>query len=162
MLRGPRRAPAWAVSDTWRMPRLHGNVSITASPERVWDAVLEDLSEMPRWAGYLKSAGVVGDGTPGLGTKIRLQLDVPGDIALVMQPKVWDRPRIASGDWVDGPVSGAWSYQFEGEDGGTELTYDMDIKLSGMLRFASGMIQSRLDSGIGRAMERLREELEKP
>ena len=43
---------------------------------------------------------------------------------------------------------------------GTDVTYDMDVKLGGMLRFASGMIQGRLDSGIKDAMRRLKEELE--
>ncbi len=142
------------------MPALHGTVSIAAPAERVWSAVLEDLTSMPSWARYLKSAAVEGGGTPGPGKKIRLEIDAPGDIPLVMQPSVWDRPRLASGQWVDSPVSGTWSYAFGAAGAGTEVTYDMDIKLGGMLRFASGMIQGRLDSGIKDAMLRLKAQLE--
>jgi uncharacterized membrane protein len=142
------------------MPALHGTVSIAAPVDRVWSAVLENLAGMPSWAQYLKSAAVEGGGPPGLGKKIRLEIDAPGDISLVMQPEVWDRPRLASGQWVDGPVSGTWSYDFATAGAGTDVTYDMEVKLGGMLRFASGMIQGRLDSGIKDAMRRLKEELE--
>lgn len=142
------------------MPALHGTVSIAAPADRVWSAVLEDLAGMPSWARYLKSAAVEGGGTPGVGKKIRLEVDAPGDISLVMQPSVWDRPRRASGQWVDGPVSGTWSYEFVSSGTATDVTYDMDVKLGGMLRFASGMVQGRLDSGIKDAMQRLKEELE--
>ncbi|MGH7912843.1 MAG: SRPBCC family protein [Candidatus Dormibacteraceae bacterium] len=142
------------------MPRLQGTVSIAAPAERVWDAVLEDLAGMPRWAGYMRSASVVGGGRPGLGTKVRYELNVPGDIALVMLPRVWDRPHLGSGDWVEGPITGTWSYQLAEAANATDLTYEMEIRLGGMLRFASGMIQGRLDSGISDAMRRLQEELE--
>ncbi len=144
------------------MPSLHGNVSISAPAERVWHAVLEDLAGMPSWARYLKSAATVGGAAPGAGTKIRLAIDAPGDMSLVMLPDVWDRPRRAAGRFVDGPVSGTWSYDFVTAGSATELTYDMDVKLGGVLRFASGMIQGRLDSGIQDAMRRLKEELEHP
>lgn len=142
------------------MPALHGAVSIAAPPDRVWDAVLEDMAGMPGWARYLKSATVEGGGAPGVGKKIRLVVDAPGDIALVMQPRVWDRPRLASGDWVDGPVSGTWSYDFAATDPGTQLTYDLEVRFGGMLRFAAGMIQGRLEGGIQDAMQRLKDQLE--
>ncbi|MBO0745051.1 MAG: SRPBCC family protein [Candidatus Dormibacteraeota bacterium] len=144
------------------MPSLHGKVSIAAPAERVWRAVLEDLPGMPGWARYLKSARSEDGGAPGVGKKIRLVIDAPGDISLVMLPEVWDRPRRASGRWVDGPVSGTWSYDFATTDAETDLTYEMDVRLGGMLRFASGMIQGRLDSGIQDAMRRLKEQLERP
>lgn len=144
------------------MPSLHGNLSIAAPAERVWHAVLEDLAGMPSWARYLKSAATEDGAAPGQGTKIRLAVDAPGDISLVMLPEVWERPRRASGRWVDGPVSGTWSYDFASTGTATELTYDMDVKFGGMLRFASGLIQGRLDSGIQDAMRRLKEELEHP
>jgi hypothetical protein len=142
------------------MPALHGTVSIAAPADRVWSAVVEDLAGMPSWAQYLKSASVEGGGAPGLGKKIRLDIDAPGNVALVMQPSVWDRPRRASGDFVDGPITGTWSYDFATAGAGTDLTYEMEVKLGGMLRFAGGMIQGRLDSGIKDAMRRLKEELE--
>lgn len=144
------------------MPSLHGKVSIAAPADRVWHAVLEDLPAMPSWARYLRSASTADGAAPGEGKKIRLAIDAPGDISLVMLPEVWDRPRRASGRWVDGPVSGTWSYDFAGTEAATDLTYEMEVKLGGMLRFVSGMIQGRLDSGIQDAMRRLKEELERP
>lgn len=144
------------------MPSLHGKVSIAAPAERVWVAVLEDLANMPSWARYLKSASMVDGGEPGPGRRVRLAIDAPGNVSLVMLPQAWERPRLASGRWVDGPVSGTWSYELTTSDTGTDLTYDMDVKLSGRLRFASGLIQGRLDSGIQDAMRRLKEELERP
>lgn len=150
------------ATDTCSMPSLSGNVSIAAPAERVWHAVLEDLAGMPSWARYLKSAATEDGAAPGQGKKIRLRIDAPGDISLVMLPEVWDRPRRASGRFVDGPVSGTWSYAFAPAGAGTELTYGMDVKLGGMLRFASGMIQGRLESGLQDAMRRLKEQLEHP
>lgn len=144
------------------MPSLHGKVSIAAPIERVWDAVLEDLAGMPSWARYLKSAATVDGGAPGLGKKTRLAIDAPIDVSLVMLPEVWDRPRRAAGRWVDGPVSGTWSYAFATSGAGTDLTYEMEVRLGGVLRFASGMLQGRLESGIQDAMRRLKEELEHP
>lgn len=143
------------------MPSLHGKVSIAAPAERVWHAVLEDLAGMPSWARYLKSATTVDGRPPDVGKKVRLAIDAPGDIALVMLPDEWDRPRRAAGRWVDGPASGTWSYDFAPVGAGTEVTYAMDVRLGGMLRFASGMIQSRLDAGIEDAMQRLKDRLER-
>lgn len=144
------------------MPSLNGKVSIAAPAERVWHAVLEDLPGMPSWARYLKSATTEDGGAPGARKKIRLAIDAPGDISLVMLPEVWDRPRRASGRWVDGPVSGTWAYDFGPAGAATDLTYEMEVRLGGMLRFASGMIQGRLESGLQDAMRRLKEQLERP
>lgn len=153
---------ARVTADTFSMPSLHGKISIGAPAERVWNAVLEDVGGMPSWAGYVKSATVEGGGSPGPGKKVRLAIDAPGDVSLVMLPEVWERPRQASGRFVDGPVSGTWEYSFATTGAATDLSYEMEVRLGGLLRIASGMIQGRLESGIEDAMRRLKEDLEHP
>ncbi|MFZ0218073.1 MAG: SRPBCC family protein [Candidatus Dormiibacterota bacterium] len=143
------------------MSRLQAKVTIAAPPERVWAAVLEDLDEMPKWAAYLRSVSVVDGGRPGPGHALRYELNLPGDWSLVLRPAVWDRPRHCAGSFADSPVTGSWSYDFAAAGDGTDLSYDMDFKLGGMLRFAGGLLQSRYEQGIRDAMEQLKEYLER-
>jgi hypothetical protein len=143
------------------MSRLQARVAIAAPPERVWAAVLEDIDEMPTWATYLRAVSVVGGGRPGLGHALRYELDLPGDWALVLQPTAWNRPRHCAGIFADSPVTGRWSYDFAPVGDGTDLSYDMDFKLGGMLRFAGGLLQSRYERGIRDAMQQLKDHLER-
>ena len=152
--------PRWVVFDNPCMANLEGKIGIAVPPERVWATVLEDVEAMPRWAGYVRSARVIDGGAPGLGRRVRYELNLPGEWSLVLRPTEWERPRHAAGEFVDGPVSGRWSYGFASTDGGTDLSYTMEFKLGGMLRFAGRMLQSRYEQEVEGAMRRLKEYLE--
>jgi hypothetical protein len=143
------------------MTRISEEVSIAAPPAEVWGAVHEDLAGMPRWAGYLRSAQAVGK-PPGPGARVRLELELPGGMRadLVLEYTVWDRPRRAAGRFADGPLQGSWSYTYRERNGRTDLLYEMDYDMRGLLRLAGGALRDRYAEGIRRGMAALKEYLE--
>lgn len=143
------------------MPQVAAEVSIALAPDVVWHAVHEDLAGAPRWAAYLRSAEGL-DGPPGPGSRVRYNVELAGGIRieLVLQYTTWDRPRLAAGRFVGGPLQGTWSYRYVGRAGGTDLHYEMDYELRGLLRFAGGMLKGQYEDGIRRGMTMLKEHLE--
>lgn len=142
------------------MAHINERVTIAAPAERVWVAVHEDMDAAPHWAGYLKSAELLDGDTPGPGRRVRYNLDLPGNPSLVLLPTEWDRPRRCAGRFAGGPVEGTWSYTYREHDGVTDLAYDMDYRMGGLLRFAGGMLQSRYEDGIRQGMGMLKRYVE--
>lgn len=144
------------------MASIRAEISIAVPPERVWRAVHEDLEETRRWAGYIRRATLLDGDVPGPNRRVRYELDLPGDIQLVLLPQTWDRPKRCAGKFDGGPVEGTWSYTYRPEGEGTHLLYDMDYRMGGLLRFAGGLLQSRYEDGIRQGMVRLKGYLESP
>jgi uncharacterized membrane protein len=146
------------------MARIREEVTIQAPAARVWEAVHEDLANAPSWAGYLRSAEVVGGGKPGPGSRLRYQLDLPGGFqgTLVLEVTTWDRPRLCAGRFAEGPLRGTWSYAYRQAGEGTRLAYEMDYELAGMLRFLGGVLKGQYEAGIREGMRSLKEHLEQP
>lgn len=149
------------VSDNRTMTRIREEVSIAVAPSAVWRAVHEDLEQVPRWADYLRRAEALG-GPPGPGFRVRYELELPGGMRadVVLQYTDWDRPRRAAGRFADGPLQGTWAYTFAGRTGRTDLRYEMDYEMRGLLRLAGGALKGQYADGIRRGMTRLKEYLE--
>ncbi len=143
------------------MSRIREEVSIDAPRADVWHAVHEDLAGMPRWADSLRRAVAVGR-PPGKGSRLRYELDLPGGMRadLVLEYTSWDPPSRAAGRFADGPLQGTWSYTYRERPGGTDLLYEMDYELRGLLRLAGGALKGQYADGIRRGMERLKEYVE--
>jgi hypothetical protein len=145
------------------MARIREEVSIAAPPADVWRAVHEDLAGLPRWAEGLKRAQAVGRAT-GNGARVRYELELPGGVRadLVLEYTAWDRPRRSAGRFADGPLNGTWSYTFRERPGGggTDLLYEMDYEMRGLLRFAGGALRGQYADGIRRGMDRLKRYVE--
>lgn len=144
------------------MALIREEVSIGAPPSAVWRAVHEDLAGLPEWAENLLRAEAVG-GPPGPGAVVRYELELPGRLRtdLVLEYTGWDRPRRAAGRFADGPLRGVWSYTYRERDGGTELLYEMEYEMRGLLRFAGGALRGQYADGIRRGMVRLKQHLER-
>jgi uncharacterized protein YndB with AHSA1/START domain len=144
------------------MARIREEVTIGAPPVEVWRAVHEDLDGLARWAEGLKGARAVGGVPPGRGSRVRYELELPGGVRadLVLEYTSWDRPRRAAGRFADGPLQGTWSYTYRARDGGTDLLYEMDYEMRGLLRFAGGALRGQYADGIRRGMDRLKQYLE--
>lgn len=144
------------------MARIREVVSIGAPPFVVWRAVHEDLAGLPDWAENLVRAEALG-GAPGPGARVRYELELPGGVRtdLVLEYTSWDRPRRATGRFAGGALGGTWSYTYREGDGGTELTYEMDYEMRGLLRFAGGALRGQYAEGIRRGMVRLKQHLER-
>jgi Polyketide cyclase / dehydrase and lipid transport len=144
------------------MARIREEVSIGAPPSEVWWAVHENLAGLTDWAEHLVRAEAMG-GPPGPGARVRYELALPGGVRadLVLEYTGWERPRRASGRFAGGPLAGTWSYTYRERHDGTDLLYEMDYEMRGLLRFAGGALRGRYADGIRRGMARLKAHLER-
>jgi uncharacterized protein YndB with AHSA1/START domain len=143
------------------MTRIREEVTIRAPADEVWNAVHVDLENLPRWAGYVKSAQAL-EGRPGENWRVRYELALPGGFtgAMVLLHTEWDPPRRCAGRFDGGPLQGDWSYTYSEQAGATHLVYEMDYDLTGVLRFAGGMLRNQYAEGIRQAMDSLKRYLE--
>jgi uncharacterized membrane protein len=144
------------------MARIRVEVGIAAPAAEVWKTVHVDLENVPRWTGYVVRATNLDGGTPGRGSRVRYDLALPGGFrdGLVLEYTTWDPPKRCAGRIVEGPVRGTWSYTYTERKGTTELVYEMDYELTGLLRFAGRLLQGQYEAGIQEAMVRLKQYVE--
>ena len=144
------------------MAKIHEAVDIDAPVERVWAVVAEDVKNVPRWSTNLDRIEKLDDGPPGRGTRYRYHLDVGGQkVTLEVEQDVFNKPKKCAGRFVKGPLKGTWAYTYASrKDGSTHLVYDMDFELTGLLRFATGVLGPQYAAGIGKNMERLKKYIE--
>jgi polyketide cyclase/dehydrase/lipid transport protein len=142
---------------TW----IREEVWVAAPPRAVWNAVHEDLDNVPHWAGYLRRAEAL-DSQSGTGGRVRYELNLPGgfEAELVLRYTTSDPPRPAAGRFDSGPLSGTWPYTYIARDGGTALVYEMDYELRGLLRFAGVMLKGQYEEGIRQGMAMLKDYVE--
>jgi uncharacterized membrane protein len=142
--------------------RIREQVDIGAPPERVWAVVAEDVKNAPRWTTYLDRVDKLDDGAPGRGTRYRYYLDLPGTaVTLEVEQDVYQKPKKCAGRFVKGPLKGTWTYTYtQRKDGSTRLTYEMDYQLTGLLRFAGGLLGPQYAAGIHKNMESLKRYVE--
>jgi uncharacterized membrane protein len=142
--------------------RIREQVDIGAPPERVWAVVAEDVKNAPRWTTYLERVDKLDDGPPGRGTRYRYHLDLPGTaVTLEVEQDVYQKPKKCAGRFIKGPLKGTWTYTYtQRKDGSTRLTYEMDYALTGLLRFAGGLLGPQYAAGIHKNMESLKRYIE--
>jgi uncharacterized membrane protein len=142
--------------------RIREQVDIAAPPERVWAVVAEDVKNAPKWTTYLDRVDQLDEGAPGKGTRYRYHLDLPGTkVVLEVEQDVYQKPGKCAGRFIKGPLKGTWTYTYtQRKDGLTRLTYEMDYELTGLLRFAGGLLGPQYATGIHKNMESLRKYIE--
>jgi uncharacterized membrane protein len=143
------------------MTRIREEVTIHAPAAAVWETVHTDLENVPRWAGYVRRAESV-QGRPGPNWRVRYDLELPGGftVTLTLLHTVWEPYRRCAGSFVDSPLHGDWSYQYEERAGATHLVYEMDYQLGGVMRFAGGMLKNQYAEGIRQGMSELKRYVE--
>lgn len=145
------------------MARIRESVDIDAPPERVWAVVAEDVKNAPKWTTYLDKVEKLDDGPPDRGTRYRYHLRLPGGhkVQLEVEQDVYDRPKKCAGRFIKGPLKGTWSYTYtKKKDETTRLVYEMDYELTGLLRFAGGLLGPQYAAGIEKNMESLQRYVE--
>lgn len=145
------------------MAVIRESIDIDAAPERVWAVVAEDVKNAPKWTTNLAKIDKLGEGPPGRGTRYRYHLVLPGghNVQLEVEQDAWNKPRKCAGRFVRGPLQGTWSYTYtQKKDGTTKLTYEMDYELSGLLRFAGGLLGPQYAAGIRDNLQRLKKYIE--
>lgn len=145
------------------MAVIRESVDIDAPPERVWAVVAEDVKNAPKWTPNLEKVEKLDDGPPGKGTRYRYHLSLPGGhkVRVEVEQDVWSKPKKCAGRFIDGPVKGTWAYTYaRKKDGTAKLTYEMDYGLTGLLRFAGGLLGPQYAAGIRENMQRLKKYVE--
>lgn len=144
------------------MAKIRESVEIKAPPERVWAVVAEDVTNVPRWTSNLDKVEKLDDGPPGKGTRYRYHLDIAGHKEkLEVEQAVYNKPKKCAGTFIRGPLKGKWSYTYKQlDDGSTRLVYEMDYELTGLLRFAAGLLGPQYADGIHKNMLSLKRYIE--
>jgi carbon monoxide dehydrogenase subunit G len=144
------------------MNRIRETVNISAPPERVWAVVQEDVVHAPRWTTNLEKVEKLDAGPPRVGTRYCYHLDLPGGMKerLEVQQDVFAKPKRCSGRFIKGPLKGDWSYTYTERKDGTHVVYEMDFELTGLLRFAGGLLARQYAEGIRENMKRLKAYIE--
>jgi uncharacterized membrane protein len=144
------------------MPKIRETVSIAAPPERVWAVVQEDVVHAPRWTTYLEKVEKLDAGPPRVGTRYRYHLNLPGGIKerLDVRQDVFTKPKHCSGKFIGGPLKGDWAYTYTSRKDATHVVYEMDFELTGLLRFAGGLLARQYADGIRDNMKRLKAYIE--
>ena len=141
------------------MASIHEVVEIDAPPERVWAVVAEDVKSAPKWSTNVEKVEKLDGAPPGKGTRYRYHLALPGGhkATLEVEQDVWNKPKKCAGRFVKGPLKGTWSYAYTArKDGSTRLVYEMDYEMTGLLRFATGVLGSQYAAGIRQNMQLLK------
>jgi uncharacterized membrane protein len=145
------------------MTRIRETVDIDAPASRVWAVVQEDVTNAPKWTTNLAKIEKLDEGPPRVGTRYRYHLDLPGGIkeTLDVEQTNFVKPKRCAGDFISGPLKGSWSYTYtEHKDGSTHVVYEMDYELTGLLRFAGGLLSRQYAEGIHQNMLRLKKYIE--
>ena len=144
------------------MARIREQVDIDAAPDRVWAVVAEDVKNAPKWTTNLHRVEKLDVGPPAKGTRYRYHLDLPGtSVTLEVEQDVYQKPKKCAGRFIKGPLKGSWTYTYsQRKDGSTRLTYEMDYELTGLLRFAGGLLGPQYAAGIHKNMQSLKRYIE--
>jgi uncharacterized membrane protein len=144
------------------MAKIRETVDIDAPADRVWAVVQEDAVHAPRWSTNLDKVEKLDDGPPGIGTRYRYHLDLPGGIKerLEVEQDVYRKPKHCAGRFVKGPLKGTWSYTYSARKDSTHVVYEMDYELAGLLRFAGGLLAGQYAQGIRVNLQRLKKYVE--
>src|SRR5690348_8746904 len=155
-------AASATTCDDGSVAKIHEAVDIDAPAERVWVVVAEDVKNAPRWSTNLERIEKLDDGPPGRGTRYRYHLDIGGQkVTFDVEQDVFIKPKRCAGRFVKGPLKGTWAYTYtQRKDGSTHLVYDMDFELTGLLRFATGVLGPQYAAGIRQNMGHLKRYVE--
>ena len=144
------------------MTKLRETVDIDAPAADVWAVVQEDVVHARRWTTNLTKVEKLDDGPPGVGTRYRYHLDLPGGIKEMVDVEqgVYKKPKHCAGKFIKGPLKGTWSYTYTERKDSTRLVYEMDYELAGLLRFAGGLLSRQYAEGIRVNLLRLKKYVE--
>jgi len=144
------------------MTKLRETVYIDAPAQRVWAVAHEDVLNATRWTTNLDKVEKLDAGPPGIGTRYRYHLDLPGGIKerLEVEQEVYRKPKHCSGRFIKGPLKGAWSYTYTVRKDTTRVVYEMDYEMAGLMRFAGGLLSKQYAEGIRDNLQRLKKYVE--
>lgn len=142
------------------MIELDETVFVDRPPEAVF-AHLADIAALPDWLPGVRGAMLVDGGPPRPGSRIRLAIDGPtGPIEAIGQIEEFQPPERLGFRTVDAPVGLQSRVDLQPDGSGTRLRIRARVELSGMFRFAEGMVRRRIDKERPAALADLQRRLE--
>lgn len=121
------------------MPAVEKSIFIQAPPEKIWD-LSRDPHDWHTWfEGAREAKSIEGDG--GVGTIVDTSMTI-ANIPLPAQIKVLEAtPAVRwKGEFTGPAAKGYQLWTYEGQDGGTQLTFRIEASLSGPAKLAEGMV----------------------
>lgn len=122
---------------------MHGSASTFIpgrTPEQVFD-VLSDLERAPEWVPDLLSVKKLTPGPVVVGTRYAERVRMgsrEGDAELEVTEH--ERPRVFAHRGKGGPASFGARFVLEAEDGGTRVTHEYELRMSGMFKLMTPMM----------------------
>ena len=106
---------------------------IARTPEHVFAAML-DFSNAPRWRSLVKKIEVVGGGPVRQGSQVLVTMDLMGKVKQGIS-EIWryDPPRRLGFRNTASSVTGQFEYILEPEQGGTRITFTIDVRPHGLM-----------------------------
>jgi carbon monoxide dehydrogenase subunit G len=138
-------------------------VSIGRGREAVFD-YLVDLDVYPSWQPAVKQVQLIDDAVPRAGSRIRAVIETAGrDTDVEIEITEFDRPRRLSTRTLSGPatMTGNVVLDATNEPGSTRLTLHAEIHLTGLLRFAEGIVRHRITEQLPSLLWDLRDRIER-
>jgi carbon monoxide dehydrogenase subunit G len=142
------------------MAKAKTTVHIQRSPEVVW-AFITDFPRTPEWITQLREVRV-SPGAVGKGTQVTEVRSVPGSTAEgVVEVTEWEPPRRLRKVSPSGAVRADGLYELVATpDGGTDLTFSLDIRANGLLKPLEWLMGLGLQKGTEQDFLRLKQLLE--
>ena len=155
----PLQFPPVGFSD---VQRIRERIEIDAPVEAIWKVVHRDIAKVPRWSKNLLRTEVVGGGSLKAGSELLYVVKLPGGLTHDLHLKVleYDELRRCSGTFTAPSMSGTWLWTYRTRGDVTVVTYETDVKLSGMLRFAGRIVEDQVGQDARRNFEALKEYVE--
>jgi carbon monoxide dehydrogenase subunit G len=127
--------------------RIEESVEIAKPVEFVW-ALIRDLERAPEWQETLESVDVAG------GKEVRSFGGRRHESSFVVVED--DPPRSLVISSEGGPASVRAAFELHQSGDGTRLDFTLDVELSGVARFAAGMIKGSAERGARDDLERFK------
>ena len=103
------------------MKKLHTEIEINATPERVWQ-VLTEFASYPEWNPFITSA----EGTASVGEQLEVRIEPPGGRAATFRPVVTEVAALQRLEWLGkllfkGLFDGRHRFEIEATSSGTNF-----------------------------------------
>lgn len=144
------------------MATVKESISIAAPAQRIFAVVHDEAMDSMRWTRDLTKVEEL-SGSPGPGWKLRYHLTVAGvgAVQIDLDHTVWKPPTHCAGVVVAGPIKGStWEWRYRESGKRTQVTYAMELRGGGVLRFAGGVIAQAYSKAMKSNLESLRDCIE--
>jgi uncharacterized membrane protein len=142
--------------------RIRERIEIDAPVETIWKVVHRDIAKVPLWSKNLLRTEVVGGGPLQLGSELLYVVKLPVGLTQDLHLTVleYDEYQRCGGSIEGLSMSGTWRWTYRTRGDVTVVTYETDVKLTGMLRFAGRIVEDQVSQDVRRNVEALKEYVE--